>query len=274
MLQNNVHDSKTTGYVDAAPTQKVSEVMMNADELAQAVEMLHRAFKGFVSDKETIIFVLSKTTNNQNQQICGAYETAYARDLVGMIKKETSGHFEDLLVSLLIPASDLAAHAIHEAITGLSADNALLIEVIAHMSVAELLAMKISYRRLYDREVIMQVADDVSGDVKKLIVSLLHGLRQFSDPSTVENDIITLFKDRSVDTFIKIISTRSFDSLKAIFTGFDAVHGTSIFNLVHEMFKGVMEAMVAAFCDMVINTDLTAGYKYASLPSNKNPTIH
>jgi len=61
--------------------------------------------KGLGTNEAALIEVLGPRTNEELQLIQKTYTSEIKRDLIKDIKDETSGHFEDALVSLILTAT-------------------------------------------------------------------------------------------------------------------------------------------------------------------------
>lgn len=75
------------------------------------------------------------------------YKTHFGKDLIEDIQSETSGNFENLLVSLLTPIVDFYVKELHDAMAGIGTDEDVLIEVLCTMSNYEIHTIKHAYER-------------------------------------------------------------------------------------------------------------------------------
>ncbi len=71
----------------------------------------------------------------------------HTQDLVDDIKSELSGHFEDVMLGIMMPIPDFAAYSVKKAVKGLGTDEETLIEVICTATNEELTAIKEAYKR-------------------------------------------------------------------------------------------------------------------------------
>jgi len=143
----------------------------------QDAEALKKAMKGMGCDEKLIMNILCKRSNDQRQQIKLAYKTLYGDDLTKDLVKELKGHFEDLIVALMHTMDEYDAVELHKAMKGLGTNEAVLIEILASRTNAEIHAFKDAYKRLYDRDLEKAISSETSSDFKHLLVSLVQGNR-------------------------------------------------------------------------------------------------
>ena len=70
-------------------------------EYRPAADELRRAMKGFGTDEESLIRVLSKLDPLQMAAVRSTYTTHIGRDLYKDVKSETSGYFRDGLLAII-----------------------------------------------------------------------------------------------------------------------------------------------------------------------------
>ncbi|GCB82501.1 hypothetical protein scyTo_0022341, partial [Scyliorhinus torazame] len=106
--------------------------------------------KGFGSDKETIIDLLTSRSNAQRQQICAGYKTLYGRGL---------GTDENCVIELLASRNNKQIHELTKA-----------------------------YNEVYESDLETDIVGDTSGHFKKMLVVLLQGTREEDD--VVSDDLV------------------------------------------------------------------------------------
>ncbi|KAJ3343099.1 hypothetical protein HDU91_000440 [Kappamyces sp. JEL0680] len=253
----------------AQPPLGQIQPLLSAQEVTRDVEILHKAFKGFGCDKETVVSVLGKKTNEQAQQLVQAYKGAYGEDLITRIKKETSGHLEDLLVAICTPTWDLDAKAVYDAIAGLGTDEDLLIEALGGKTNQQINMMKQAYSRIYKRDLEREVAGDLSGDLRKFFVALISGTRDESGTSsTIDMDVQALYNAGEAkwgteeSVFIRILCSRSFGFLAALFKAYEQKYGKPFKKVVESEFSGDMKKVLCGYIDIVMNLPLFLAMRF------------
>ncbi|KAK3526073.1 hypothetical protein QTP70_014662 [Hemibagrus guttatus] len=136
-------------------------------------EALYNAMKGFGSDKEVILDLITSRSNAQRQEICTAYKSLYGKDLIADLKYELTGKFERLVVSLMRPPAYHDAKEIKDAIKGAGTNERCLIEILASRTNEQIHSMVAAYKDAYNRDMEEDIVGDTSGHFKKMLVALL-----------------------------------------------------------------------------------------------------
>ena len=139
----------------------------------QDADALRKAMKGLGTDEATIINIIANRTNAQRQKIKLAYKSAYGRDLIADLKSELHGNFEDATVALFDTPIEYDVNQLKKAMKGLGTDEDSLIEIIASRPNWMLKQIKEEYKKKYGKELEKDIISETSGDLKRLLVSLL-----------------------------------------------------------------------------------------------------
>ncbi|EPY84791.1 annexin A13 isoform 5 [Camelus ferus] len=160
-----------------------------------------------------------------------------AQDLEEVLKGELSGNFEKTALALLDRPSEYAARQLRKAMKGLGTDEAVLIEVLCTKTNTEIIAIKEAYQRLFDKSLEADVKDDTSGNLKKILVSLLQANRDEED--NVDKDLAGQDAKELYDagegrwgsdelTFNEVLARRSRKQLRATFEAYQILIGKDI----------------------------------------------
>lgn len=106
---------------------------------------LKQAFKGFGSDEEAIIEIITKRSNEQRLKIAQEFKTMYGKDLIKELKSELRGNFEDVIVALMTNPVEFQAKQIHKAISGLGTDEGTIVEILGVHTNEEIIAIRDEY---------------------------------------------------------------------------------------------------------------------------------
>ncbi|KAL4671113.1 hypothetical protein H8959_003822, partial [Pygathrix nigripes] len=142
---------------------------------------LNKACKGMGTNEAAIIEILSGRTSDERQQIKQKYKATYGKELEEVLKSELSGNFKKTALALLDRPSEYATRQLQKAMKGLGTDESVLIEVLCTRTNKEIIAIKEAYQRLFDRSLESDVKGDTSGNLKKILVSLLQANRNEGD---------------------------------------------------------------------------------------------
>nr|XP_044633080.1 annexin A6 [Equus asinus] len=140
---------------------------------SQDAEALYTAMKGFGSDKEAILELITSRSNRQRQEIIQSYKSLYGKDLIADLKYELTGKFERLIVGLMRPLAYCDAKEIKDAVSGIGTDEKCLIEILASRTNEQIHQLVAAYKDAYERDLEADVIGDTSGHFQKMLVVLL-----------------------------------------------------------------------------------------------------
>jgi len=141
------------------------------------------------------------------------YEREHKKDLSKEIASETSFNYSRVASHLVMDRADYDAELLYNSVKGIGTDDGQLIEVVCTRSPKEIELMLEAFKRLYKKDPIKEVAEDVSGDYGRLLRTVLMSKRPMPDAKQMSEDVISLYKageDRigtDEDVFIKIIGS-------------------------------------------------------------------
>ncbi|KAM4678497.1 annexin A6 isoform 2-T2 [Discoglossus pictus] len=203
----------------------------------QDAEALYKAMKGFGSDKEAILDLITSRSNHQRSQITQAYKSLYGKDLVDDLKYELTGKFERLIVGLMRPPAYFDAKEIKDALDGVGTDEKCLIEILASRNNQQIHALVEAYKDAYGSDLETDVIKDTSGHFKKMLIVLLQGTREEDDvvsEDLVAQDAKDLFEageekwGTDEAQFIFILGSRSRSHLQLVFDEYQNIAGKNI----------------------------------------------
>lgn len=219
--------------------------------------------KGFGTDEDAIINVLCRRPSAQRMEIVKAYKTAYGKDLLSDIKKETSNNFQRVLLALLTPMIQYYCQELSAAMRGGGTDEDALIEILCgglpnrviHTIAAE-------FKRLYGQNLEQSLKSETSHSFKRLLVSCLTGNR---DESTV-TDVNAARADAQLlvnagvgrwgtdeSEFNRILCTRNFAQLKLIAQEYESLTGKTLEKDIKKEFSGDIEDGLVAIVRCALN---------------------
>ncbi|CAH2276049.1 annexin A6 isoform X1 [Pelobates cultripes] len=224
-------------------------------DASQDAETLYKAMKGFGSDKEAILDLITTRRNHQRIEIIQAYKSLYGKDLIEDLKYELTGKFERLIVGLMRPPAYCDAKEIKDAIDGVGTDEKCLIEILASRDNQQIHALVEAYKDAYGRDLETDVVKDTSGHFKKMLVVLLQGTREEDDivsEDLVMQDATDLFDagEQKWGTdeaqFIYILGSRSKTHLQLVFDEYEKIAGKPIEESIKGELSGDFEKLMLA----------------------------
>ncbi|KAL3275576.1 hypothetical protein HHI36_020332 [Cryptolaemus montrouzieri] len=240
-----------TRYFGGIPTVRPAPNFNAADD----AEILRGAMKGFGTDEDIIIEILTQRSNEQRQAIKEHFKNVLERDLVDDIKSELGGDFEKVMVALLTPTSEFLCQELKNAMNGAGTNEKALIEIICSKSNEEIGQIVETYESLYERPLVEQVCSETSGNLGRFLTLILTKSR--NDCNDIDDGEARakaeelyaggegqLGTEESV--FYKILAHESFGQLRRIFEEYKEVSGNSIEQaLKHELSGDYLEALLA-----------------------------
>lgn len=219
--------------------------------------------KGFGTDEDAIISVLCYRPSAQRMEIVKAYKTAYGKDLLADIRKETSNNFQHLLLALLTPMIHYYCQELSAAMRGEGTDEDALIEIICgglpnriiHTITAE-------YKKLYGQSLEDQLKSETSFSFKRLLVSCLTGNRDESmttDINAAHTDAQLLANagigrwGTDESEFNRVLCTRNFAQLKLIAQEYEKITGNTLEKDIKKEFSGDIEDGMVAVLRCALN---------------------
>ncbi|XP_067899155.1 annexin A6 [Heterodontus francisci] len=219
--------------------------------------------KGFGSDKETIIDLLTFRSNAQRQQICASYKTLHGRDLIDDLKYELTGKFERLIIGLMKPPAVYDAKELRDAIQGLGTDEKSVIEILASRNNKQIHELTKAYKEVYESDLESDIVGDTAGHFKKMLVVLLQGSREEDDvvsEDLVAEDAKELYEAGELQwgttesSFITILGNRSFLHLQLVFDEYQKIAGKEIEESLRGELSGDFEKLMLAVVRCARNT--------------------
>ncbi|XP_012687552.1 annexin A6 isoform X2 [Clupea harengus] len=218
-------------------------------------EALFNAMKGFGSDKESILDLITSRNNAQRQEIRASYKSLYGKDLIDDLKYELTGKFERLIIALMRPPAYHDAKEMKDAVKGAGTNEKCLIEILASRTNEQVHALTEAYKDAYDRDLEESVVGDTSGHFKKMLVVLLQGTREDDEvvyEDLVEEDAQHLYSAGEEQwgtdeaKFIMLLGNRSVNHLRLVFDEYQKIAEKSIEESLRSELSGDFETLMLA----------------------------
>nr|KAF6346142.1 annexin A6 [Pipistrellus kuhlii] len=238
---------------------------------SQDAEALYTAMKGFGSDKEAILELITSRSNRQRQEISQSYKSLYGKDLMADLKSELSGDLARLILGLMLPPDHYDAKQLKKAMEGAGTDEKTLIEILATRTNAEIQAINEAYKEDYHKSLEDALSSDTSGHFKRILISLATGNRdeggedreKAREDAKVAAEILEIADTSSsgdktsLETrFMTILCTRSYPHLRRVFQEFIKLTNYDVEHIIKKEMSGDVKDAFVAIVQSVKNKPL------------------
>jgi annexin A7/11 len=196
-------------------------------------------------------------------EIVKAYKTAYGKDLLADVKKETSGNFEKLCLALLTPRIHFYCEELYGAMQGQGTDEDALIEILCGgLPNHELQQIALEFQKLYGETLEEALKDETSHSFKRLLVSCSTGNRDESmrtDENSARNDASALMEagvnswGTDESEFNRILCLRNFEQLKLVAREYEKLSGKTLEQDIKKEFSGDVEDGMVSIIRCALN---------------------
>ncbi|XP_034231117.1 annexin B10 isoform X2 [Thrips palmi] len=223
---------------------------------------LRAAMKGFGTDEQAIIDILTTRSNAQRQEMARYFTTEYGRDLIDDLKSELGGHFEDVVVALVRPPADYLCKQLHKAMEGMGTNEHTLIEILCSRSNSEVQDLVTAYERLYDRPLAEHMCSETSGDFRRLLTLIVTTGADAKKPANKEAAVQLATELHNAgegklgtdeEVFNRILAHESFDQLRLIFEEYKNVSGRTIQQAIRDELGGELKEAISTIVECVQN---------------------
>ncbi|KAI1898249.1 hypothetical protein AGOR_G00070390 [Albula goreensis] len=213
---------------------------------ASDAKALRKAMKGFGTDEDAIIDIVTQRSNEQRQQIRQAFKSNLGRDLMADLKSELSKNLCRLIMGLMMTPAEFDSRMMKKAMEGAGTDEHALIEVLVTRSNQEIQAMNEAFQEAYHKSLEDAISSDTSGHFCQLLVSLVQGARE-EGPADNERamvdaqelgDACNADSDDMEMKFMSILCTRSFPHLRKVFQEFVKCTNKDIEQIIKKEMSG------------------------------------
>ena len=207
-----------------------------------------QTLKNALKDKADVLinYVLSKT-KRERYEIRNAYKSVFGKELLEEINHALNGNFRKAVIDLFRPPQERDAFYLYKSMKGVGTDEETLIEIICSRPNVDLIKIKEEYKRLYNEELEKKVTSDTSGDLRKILISVLQCQRsENSQPNEAECQKIAedLYKagegklGTDEPTFNKVFALSSPPELYSINTYYSQISSRTLSEAVDKEFHG------------------------------------
>ena len=175
------------------------------DEIEVICNDIHAACEGWGTDESSLLTAMGSTTAEDRYKIVIKFEEIYEKPLIDLIRSETSGDFGMVLKLLALSPAEAEARLIDKATKDWGTAEGHLYPLVCGRSNADMDALKKTFYKMFEKDLVSLVDSEVDGDLEKLLVVCLQGIEEEFDPDyhteeKVEEDT-EVFYDAGQGTF-------------------------------------------------------------------------
>lgn len=231
-------------------------------------DVLRGAMKGFGTNEDQLIQILSKPDPTQMTLLRKTYSERFNRSLEDDIKKETSGHFREGLLALVRGPLYQDVENVYAAIKGLGTKELVLNDVLLGRSNADMRAIKQEYHRRFGHHLEADVKGDLSLKTERLFSMVMAANRAEEVapiiPQAIDRDISELHQATegrvSTDqiTVCSILSSRSDNQIRVIAQQFEQRYRIKLETVIEKEFSGHMQDALLLMLGRATDPAMTA----------------
>mmetsp|Transcript_39770 Transcript_39770/g.52432 ORF Transcript_39770/g.52432 Transcript_39770/m.52432 type:complete len:478 (+) Transcript_39770:163-1596(+) len=162
--------SETTGLFESSDFRECLAALCEP-RFVTIANYLRKAMKGWGTDEAGLIMLLVHRSSYERDCIRKEYANLFQRDLIGDIRADCSGDFEDALVALIDTIPNTIAKAIYYAMKGFGTNNATLISMLC-ASTEIMPAVRQSFERQFQKSMIERIKSELGGDYENVLVAI------------------------------------------------------------------------------------------------------
>jgi len=246
----------------ATQPENIPTVLPAEDFDAEAdAQVLRKAMKGFGTDEDTIIKIVSSRSTAQLKEIAAMFKTCFGRELIDDLKSELKGNLEEAVIGRFLSLPELDATYLRKAMKGFGTKEEALVEILCTKTNEEILELKETYQSLFERDLEEDLVSEVSGDLEKILFSVLQGSR--SEPEVdvdlaqkEANDLYEAGEGQlgtTESTFNRVFALRSYPQLRATFAAYKEQTGGGIHSAITKEFSEETEKAFLTIFFMATN---------------------
>lgn len=150
-------------------------------EIDEMCDGIYEACKGWGNDKKALIDLLGSTMPETRAKISKRYPQLHDKGLMELLKSELSGHFGQAMRFLSYSPHEAECAMIHRACEGMGSKEKVLYPIVCGRSNADMALLKKTYYNMYTKDLGQKLSSNVSGDLKKLVLTCAQGAEQEYD---------------------------------------------------------------------------------------------
>jgi len=208
---------------------------------------LYEGMEGIGTDEKIIIDIISNRSSLQLIEVEKKFRTLYGEDLKQMLKQELNGHLETVVIGRFYDKSWYHAFCIRRAMKGMGTDEQALVDILCSKTAKELKQLNVTYRALYERDLIEDIKSECSGDLERILVAVASAGREqceevdYELAATEAKALYDAGEGRwgtNEKVFINIFAHRSYPQLQATFMSYGLLSKYTLYDAIKKEMSG------------------------------------
>ena len=249
--------SEYTWYPQVVWEVDGGDIPDDSEEIESGCREINIAMKGWGADEKALTNVIGSKSAKDRFLISRKFASLYDISLYDKIKKELGGDYARVLKLLSLPSDQAEAKMLNGALKGLGAREHLIYPILCGRSNGDITLLKKAYFKAYDKDLVQELNNNLSGDFKKLMVMCAQGIEEAYDPENThteeaaEEDMETYYKagegswGTDENKFFKILCLSPSEHLKAIDVAYTKKYGNTMKKAATKELGGVAEDAAA-----------------------------
>ena len=223
---------------------------------------LRKAMKGFGTDEKAIIKIIANRTNRERLAMIDSFKRQFNRDLLKDLKSELSGKFEDATLALFKDPIEYDCYSLNKAMKGAGTNEDTLIEILATRPNYYINDIKQKYRLLYSKTLEEHLSSELSGDLKKVMLTLASAFRSTNtnaDITDCTNKVEQLYKagEKRLGTdekvFYDILTKASPEEIKMMDKLYTQKYNHGLLKAIDKEFSGDLKKLLKTMIHVSLN---------------------
>ncbi|ORX83031.1 Annexin Iv [Anaeromyces robustus] len=234
--------------------------LLSQMDVDEAVKRLRDSMKGLGTNENKLISVIGTYPPLQMSQIIVAYRNKYGRSLFDDVKSETSGKFGKLAGALSLTIAEYDVRCLRKAVEGLGTDDECLLEILIGRTNSDIRFLREEYYRQYAANLVDDIKDDTSGNIRRLYSTLLKGIRDESnaprDPNADAEEFYKAGEGRigtNDNKFITLLCTLPDNHLRQVFDCYEKKYGHPFEKAISKEFSGQIKTALKILVSSIRN---------------------
>lgn len=200
--------------------------------------------------------VLGSKTAEERYMIARQYKDLYETSLYDAIDDETSGKYGRAMKILSLAPVEAEARMVRNAMKGYGVREEHLIPLLVGRSNPDMTLLKRTYYEMYENDLVMDLSEELGGDLEKLLVMCAQGIEENYDPEEthtedrVAEDCEAFYEagqgawGTDENVFFKIMVQSPAEHLQAVNDAYVETYGYSMIKAGEKEMKGYAEDAV------------------------------